>query len=165
VAPQPPAGPRRPTYAELVAERNRLAEEGRKAEARLLRLRGELDDLAAELARNRCSPEERAFDERMVAGFRTMLPAFVEGRVSRGFVRGFYEAWRSDTFVKPRTPVSRRPSLRDRELPADPEELAVRIVKAGEKRRAETGPPLPDDPVARAIVLAGYKRRNEKPPL
>jgi hypothetical protein len=41
-----------------------------------------------------------------------------------------------------------------------PEGMAAQIVDAAARAR-ETEPELPNDPIARAIVLAGMKRRNE----
>jgi hypothetical protein len=39
--------------------------------------------------------------------------------------------------------------------------LADAIVAAGEARRNPAPPPLPSDPLARAITLSGARRRNE----
>jgi hypothetical protein len=38
---------------------------------------------------------------------------------------------------------------------------AAKIIRAGARARAESAVPLPIDPTAKAIVLAGRKARNE----
>jgi hypothetical protein len=73
VRPQPPAAP---TYDELLAERNRLIAEERAAEDRLLRLRGQLDQVSTELLAGARSPIERTVAERVTAFLEVMLPQY-----------------------------------------------------------------------------------------
>ena len=169
-----PSGSRQPSYAELLAERDWLIDQERQTESRLLRLRGELDDLGAEIASKVCGAREHDIDYRTFAGLEAILPRMARARVERGFIRGLFEAFRRD--LDAATPS--REDLRGRvAAPADPAAVAQLIVDSGAKARASnksvdigTGrrkplkPDLPAKGTAACLILdAGERARGRVP--
>jgi hypothetical protein len=179
--PQQPEGV--PSYAELLAERNRLIRAEAAAERRLLELRGQLDQASNDLLAAARTPAERTRIKTVAAGIAAFLPRFAgAGECTDEFVPGILKAY---VYPPPQQfgPSASAPGhLRLRSGPPQPAPEAVAsidqvkqaqdIVNAGRAAGRQqgpafvAGPPQPrqgaDDParLAESIVRAGRRVRD-----